>query len=77
MTLLEKKYRVNTYFNNKNIKNILNDFMTAETFDKSDNYIYTNLFLNFLKGTRNIGNILKYKGSFKIFSGTFKRNARK
>ena len=54
LTLLEKKYRVNTYFNNKNIKNILNDFMTAETFDKSDNYIYTNLFLNFLKGTRNI-----------------------
>ena len=54
LTLLEKKYRVDTYFNNKNIKNILNDFMTAETFEKSDNYIYTNLFLNFLKGTRNI-----------------------
>ena len=28
--------------------------MTTETFDKEDAYNYTNLFLNFLKGTRNI-----------------------
>ena len=53
-TLLEKKYRTSSYFNNKNIKNIIDDFMTTETFDKEDSYNYTNLFLNFLKGTRNI-----------------------
>ena len=53
-TLLEKKYRISSYFNNKNIKNVIDDFMTTETFDKEESYNYTNLFLNFLKGTRNI-----------------------
>ena len=53
-TLLKKKYRTNSYFNNKNIKNLIDDFLTTETFDKEDAYNYTNLFLNFLKGTRNI-----------------------
>jgi len=52
--LIEKKYRTNSYFNNKNIKNLIDDFLTTETFDKGDAYNYTNLFLNFLKGTRNI-----------------------
>ena len=35
-TLIEKKYRTNSYFNNKNIKNLIDDFLTTETFDKGD-----------------------------------------
>lgn len=52
--LFEKKYRISSYFNNKNIKNIIDDFMIIEIFDKEESYNYINLFLNFLKGIRNI-----------------------
>ncbi|WYD56489.1 hypothetical protein LDJ86_11980 (plasmid) [Fusobacterium polymorphum ATCC 10953] len=59
--LLERNIGHNSYFNNKNIKNLIDDFLTTETFDKEDAYNYTNLFLNFLKGTRNIWENLKNK----------------
>ena len=61
LNLLEKQYRTSSYFCNKNIKNIIDDFISTKSFSKEDKYIYTNLFLNFLKGTRNI-----WKNSEKI-----------
>ena len=52
--LLKKQYREKSYFNSKNIKNIIEDFFNTNLFNTEDSYIYTNLFLNYLKGTKNI-----------------------
>ena len=47
---MQKHCGITEYYND--VKGL--EFLKTETFDKEDSYNYTNLFLNFLKGTRNI-----------------------
>lgn len=52
--LLDRKYQNETYFNTTNIKDILLDFISTKNHNKDDAFPYTVLFLNYLKGVRNI-----------------------
>lgn len=51
--LVKEKYIDEKYFKISNIKNIINDFMSGELI-KDENYHYTSLYLNYLKGVKNI-----------------------
>lgn len=54
--LMKGKYRNTEYFNFENIKGIVEDFFSCEIIDEEDKFRFTSLYLNFLKGTRNIWN---------------------
>ncbi|MDR1832985.1 MAG: hypothetical protein LBQ97_09735 [Fusobacteriaceae bacterium] len=54
--LMKGKYRNPEYFNHENIKGVTEDFFSCELMDHEDKFRYTSLYLNFLKGTRNIWN---------------------
>lgn len=51
--LVKDKYIDENYFKVSNIKNIVKDFMSGELV-KEENYHYTSLYLNYLKGVKNI-----------------------
>lgn len=51
--LAKDKYINEDYFKVSNIKNIVNDFMSGEII-KEENYHFTSLYLNYLKGVKNI-----------------------
>lgn len=51
--LVKDKYIDENYFKVSNIKNIVRDFMSGELV-KEENYHYTSLYLNYLKGVKNI-----------------------
>ena len=51
--LVKDKYIDEKYFKVSNIKNIVKDFMSGELI-KEENYHYTSLYLNYLKGVKNI-----------------------
>lgn len=51
--LVKGKYIDENYFKVSNIKNIVKDFMSGELV-KEENYHYTSLYLNYLKGVKNI-----------------------
>lgn len=51
--LAKEKYLNKEYFKVSNIKNIVRDFMSGELI-KEDNYHFTSLYLNYLKGVKNI-----------------------
>lgn len=51
--LVKDKYIDEDYFKISNIKNIVKDFMSSELI-KEENYHYTSLYLNYLKGVKNI-----------------------
>lgn len=51
--LVKEKYVDEKYFKISNIKNIVKDFMSGELI-KEENYHYTSLYLNYLKGVKNI-----------------------
>lgn len=51
--LAKDKYLNEDYFKVSNIKNIVRDFMSGELI-KEDNYHFTSLYLNYLKGVKNI-----------------------
>lgn len=51
--LAKDKYTNEDYFKVSNIKNIVNDFMSGEII-KEENYHFTSLYLNYLKGVKNI-----------------------
>lgn len=51
--LVKDKYINESYFKVSNIKNIVKDFMSGELI-KEENYHYTSLYLNYLKGVKNI-----------------------
>ncbi len=51
--LVKEKYIDENYFKVSNIKNIIKDFMSGELI-KDENYHYTSLYLNYLKGVKNI-----------------------
>lgn len=51
--LVKDKYIDEKYFKVSNIKNVVNDFMSGELI-KDENYHYTSLYLNYLKGVKNI-----------------------
>lgn len=51
--LAKNKYINEDYFKVSNIKNIVNDFMSGEII-KEENYHFTSLYLNYLKGVKNI-----------------------
>lgn len=51
--LVKDKYTDENYFKVSNIKNIVKDFMSGELV-KEENYHYTSLYLNYLKGVKNI-----------------------
>lgn len=51
--LVKDKYIDENYFRVSNIKNIVKDFMSGELV-KEENYHYTSLYLNYLKGVKNI-----------------------
>lgn len=52
--LLSEEYKNEKYFNPSNIKNIINDFIDCQNIVKDKNYIYSILFLNYIKGIKNI-----------------------
>lgn len=52
--ILSDEYKNEEYFNSANIKNIISDFIKTENINKKLHYPYTTLFLNYLKGIRNI-----------------------
>lgn len=51
--LVKDKYIDENYFKVSNIKNIVGDFISGELI-KEENYRYTSLYLNYLKGVKNI-----------------------
>lgn len=51
--LVKEKYIDENYFKVSNIKSIIKDFMSGELI-KEENYHYTSLYLNYLKGVKNI-----------------------
>lgn len=51
--LVKDKYIDENYFKVSNIKNIVGDFISGELI-KEENYHYTSLYLNYLKGVKNI-----------------------
>lgn len=51
--LVKEKYINESYFKVSNIKNIVKDFISGELI-KEENYHYTSLYLNYLKGVKNI-----------------------
>lgn len=51
--LVKDKYKTQEYFQGSNLKRIIQDLMSTELM-KEDRYAYTCLFLNFLKGVKNI-----------------------
>ncbi|WP_291259882.1 hypothetical protein [Fusobacterium sp.] len=51
--LVKERYIDENYFKISNIKNIVNDFLSGELI-KEENYHYTSLYLNYLKGVKNI-----------------------
>ena len=51
--LVKDKYIDENYFKVPNIKNIVGDFISGELI-KEENYHYTSLYLNYLKGVKNI-----------------------
>lgn len=51
--LVKDKYINENYFKVSNIKNIVGDFISGELI-KEENYHYTSLYLNYLKGVKNI-----------------------
>lgn len=52
--MLLEEYKNEKYFNSSNIKNIINDFIETKNISKDNHYIYSILFLNYLKGIKNI-----------------------
>lgn len=54
LSLLSDKSKEEKYLNSANIKNIISDFISTKNVSKELHYPYTSLFLNYLKGTRNI-----------------------
>lgn len=52
--LLSEEYKNEKYFNSSNIKKIITDFIETKNISKDKNYIYSLLFLNYLKGIKNI-----------------------
>jgi hypothetical protein len=54
--LIKDKYKTPEYFNFENIKGIIEDFFSCKIIDQDDKFTFTSLYLNFLKGTRNIWN---------------------
>lgn len=53
-TMLADKYKDEKYFNSSNIKNVINDFIETKNLSEDLHYPYTTLFLNYLKGIKNI-----------------------
>lgn len=51
--LIKEKYKRKDYFQASNIKKIIQDLLSTELV-KEENYCYSSLFLNFLKGVKNI-----------------------
>ena len=51
--LVKEKYMNESYFRVSNIKTIVQDFLTGELIQE-ENYHYTSLYLNYLKGVKNI-----------------------
>lgn len=51
--LVKEEYKTTEYFQGSNLKQIVKDFFSTELV-KKESYIYTGLFLNFLKGVKNI-----------------------
>lgn len=51
--LIKDEYKTKKYFQGSNLKRIVRDFMSTELI-KEEKYAYTSLFLNFLKGVKNI-----------------------
>ncbi|EHO18538.1 hypothetical protein HMPREF9466_02495 [Fusobacterium necrophorum subsp. funduliforme 1_1_36S] len=51
--LIKEKYKRKDYFQASNIKNIVQDLLSTELV-KEESYCYSGLFLNFLKGVKNI-----------------------
>lgn len=54
--LLSEEHKNEKYFNASNIKKIITDFIETKNISKEKNYIYSSLFLNYLKGIKNIWN---------------------
>ena len=54
--MMKEEYKNENYFNYENIKNLANDFFDGKLFDENEKFQFTSLFLNFLKGVRNIWN---------------------
>ena len=54
--MMKEEYKNEDYFNYENIKNLANDFLDGKLFNENDKFQFTSLFLNFLKGVRNIWN---------------------
>lgn len=54
--LIKPEYRDIEYFNFDNIKNLANDFLDGKLIIENEKFPFTSLFLNFLKGVRNIWN---------------------
>lgn len=54
--LLSEEYKNEKYFNPSNIKKIITDFIETKNISKDKNYFYSSLFLNYLKGIKNIWN---------------------
>lgn len=52
--LLSEEYKNEKYFNSSNIKRIITDFIETKNISKDKDYIYSLLFLNYLKGIKNI-----------------------
>ncbi len=59
--LLKEQYLKDEYFRVSNIKGIVQDFLNGESIQE-ENYHYTSLYLNYLKGVKNIW---KYKDEIK------------
>lgn len=51
---MDKKYREENYFNEKNIKKIVDSFMEGKIFDTKISFPYSTAFLSYLKGIKNI-----------------------
>ncbi|MGF6907003.1 hypothetical protein [Fusobacterium sp. PH5-44] len=54
--LIKPEYRDIKYFNFDNIKNLANDFLDGKLIVENEKFPFASLFLNFLKGVRNIWN---------------------
>lgn len=54
LTMLADKYKDEKYFNSSNMKNIIYDFIATKNINQDLHYPYTTLFLNYLKGVKNI-----------------------